>query len=210
MATLVAPPRRPPPIGLTVDQYEFLIEQGRLPENPGTELIDGQIIWKDRSHAGEDPMSVGTLHVYVIDSLGEVDNDLRRAAGGRAYIRLQAPVALPPSHEPEPDGAVVRGTRADYLRLHPRPDDILCAIEVSDSSLEYDRTVKLAAYAAAGVAVYLIVNIPDRILERYADPRPVSGAYDAVETIGPGGVLRLPIGDGQTMDVLADRLIPPP
>ncbi len=210
MATLVAPRRRPPPVGLTVDQYEFLIEQGRLPESPATELVDGQIIWKDRSHVGEDPMSIGTLHVHVIESLRDVDGDLRRLAGGRAYIRLQAPVALPPSHEPEPDGAVVRGTRADYLRLHPRPDDVLCAIEGSDSSLGYDRTVKLAAYAAAGVAVYVIVNIPDRVLERYADPRPDTGAYGVVETIGPGGVLRLPIGDGRLTDVPADRLIPPP
>ncbi len=206
MATLVASPRRPPPVGLTVDQYEFLIEQGRLPENPATELIGGQIVYKDRSHAGEDPMSIGTLHAWVITRLGRLENDL---TGAGTIIRCQLPVAIPPDHEPEPDGAIVRGTEADFLRAHPRPADVLCVFEAADSSLEHDRTVKLAAYAAAGLAVYVIVNIPDRVLERYADPRPTDGAYGTVETVGPGGVLRLPIGDGRLLDVAADRLIPP-
>ena len=205
MATLVAP--RLPPIGLTVDQYDFLIEQGMMPENSTTELIGGQIVHKDRSHVGEDPMSVGVLHAWVIARLGKFDADL---AGTAASMRCQLPVALPPDGEPEPDGAVVRGTEVDYLTAHPGPADLLCLIEASDSSLAYDRTVKLAVYAGAAVPVYVIVNIPDRVLERYADPRPEAGTYGTVETIGPGGVLRLPIGDGRLMDVPADRLIPPP
>ena len=207
MATVVAP--RLPPIGLTVDQYEFLIEQGRLPESPATELIDGQIVYKDRSHAGEDPMSVGVLHAWVIDSLTELRDDVRRASADRALVRVQLPVALPPSHEPESDGAVVRGTRADYLSRHPRPADVLCVIEAADASLRYDRTVKLDAYASAGLPVYVIANIPDRVLERYSDPRPDTGTYATVETVAPGGLLRLPTGDGRLMDVPADRLIPP-
>ena len=97
MATLVAP--RPSPVGLTVDQYDFLIEQGRLPESPATELIGGQIVYKDRSHAGEDPMSVGVLHAWVIDSLKELDPDVRFASGKRGLVRVQLPIAIP-AHVP--------------------------------------------------------------------------------------------------------------
>ena len=208
MATLVAP--RPTPVGMTVDQYDFLIEQGRLPESPATELIGGQIVFKDRSHDGEDLTSVGVLHSWVIDGLNELTEDVRRTSAGRASLRTPSPVVLPPAHEPEPDGAIIRGDRNRDLTAHPRPADVLCVIEVADSSLDLDRTVKLAAYAGAGVPVYVIVNIPDRVLERYADPRSAERAYGSVETIGRGGVLRLPIGDGQLIDVPAGRLIPPP
>jgi hypothetical protein len=208
MATHVAP--RPPPVGLTVDQYDFLIERGRLPENPATELIGGQIVYKDRSHAGGHPMSVGVLHAWVIDGLNELKEDVRRASGGTVLLRTQLPIVIPPSHEPEPDGSLVRGSRADDLAGHPQPDDVLCVIEAADSSLGYDRTVKLGVYAEGGVPVYIIVNIPDRVLERHTDPRPGDASYGSVATIGPGGVLRLPIGAGQTLDVPADRLIPPP
>ena len=195
-------------VGLTVDQYEFLIEQGRLPETPTTELLDGQIVYKDRSHVGEDPMTVGVLHAWGIDSLKELDAEVRSTSESRALIRVQLPVGIPPDHEPEPDGAVVRGTKADYLRRHPRPADVLCLFEVADSSLQHDRTVKLQVYAAAGVPVYVIANVTDRVLEVYTGP--AGDAYAAVEHIHSGGTLNLPIGDGQVMAVPADRLIPPP
>ena len=67
----------------------------------------------------------------------------------------------------------------------------------------------MAAYAQAGVPVYVIVNIPHRLLERYADPQPDEAAYRAVTMVAIGGVLPLPIGDGRWIDVPADRLIPP-
>ncbi len=194
-------------VGLTVDQYEFLVEQGRLPETPTTELLDGQIVYKDRSHVGEDPMTIGVLHAWVIDSLKELDADVRTASGKRALIRVQLPVGIPPSHEPEPDGALVRGTKADYLRRHPRPTDVLCVFEAADSSLEHDRTVKLQVYAAAGMAMYVIVNVVDRVLEVHTQP--TGDSYAALERLHPGGTLLLPIGDGQTVSVPADQLIPP-
>jgi hypothetical protein len=52
------------------------------------------------------------------------------------------PITLPPSHEPEPDGAVVQGRPEDYLKRHPGPADVVCALEVADSSLRADRTIK--------------------------------------------------------------------
>ena len=194
-------------VGLTVDQYDFLIEQGRLPETTAMELIDGQIVRKDRSHAGDDPMTIGVLHACAIDSLNELKEIVRRESVDRALVRTQSPIVVPPSHEPAPDGVIVRGTKDDYLRRRPSPSDVLCVIEAADSSLSHDRTVKREVYAAAGIPVYIIMNLIDRVLERHADP--AGDDYCTVSRIGPGDVIHLPIGDGRTLGLPAERLIPP-
>ena len=205
-ATL-APPSvvRPRVVGLTVDQYEFLIRQGRLAESAGTELIDGFIVRKDRSRRGGDPMSIGEEHAWVVTRLGKLD---RLLDGTGTIIRCQQPVVIPPRNMPEPDGAIVRGSEDDYLGTHPRPGDVLCVIEVADSSLDEDRTVKRSLYAAAGLDPYLIVNIPDRQIERHDGPTP-DGTYATVRVIRPGETIELPLGDGRTLAIPADRLIPP-
>ncbi len=209
-ATLSPPPpaaRVPLPrvVGLTVDQYEFLIRQGRLAETAAAELIDGQIVRKDRSRRGGDPMSIGEEHAWVVTKCGGLIVDL---IGTGASVRCQQPIAIPPRHMPEPDGAIVRGSEDDYLARHPRPGDVLCVIEVADSSLDEDRTLKRAVYAAAGLGPYLIVNIPDRQVEWHDGPQP-DGTYAAVRVVRPGEPLDLPVGDGRTVRVPADRLIPP-
>lgn len=193
-------------LGLTVEQYDCLIDQGQIAEGAAIELLDGMMVLKDRSHAGADPMSVGELHAWVIDSLQDLRPEVAAIAGS---LRTQVPIVLQPSHELEPDGSIVRGNKADYLRRHPTADDVLCVIEAADSSLATDRTTKLRIYANAAIPVYVIVNIPDRVLERRADPAPGTGTYGTMERIRPGGVLRLPLADGQHLDVPADRLIPP-
>ena len=212
MPTLAAAP--PPPvavrprsrvIGLTVDQYMFLLRSGRMPERSGVELIDGQIVRTDRSRRGGDPTMIGEEHAWVVTRLGKLVIDL---VGTGVSIRCQQPIALPPRHMPEPDGVIVRGDENDYVDRHPRPADVLCVIEVSDSSLEEDRTVKRRVYAEAGLTPYLIVNIPDRQVEWHDGPQP-DGTYADVRVVGRGGVLAVPIGDGRTLAVAADRLIPP-
>jgi Uma2 family endonuclease len=74
---------------------------------------------------------------------------------------------------PEPDLALVAVARFG----EPRPDRAFLVIEVADSSLAVDRTDKAEIYAAAGVAEYWIVNIPDRAIEVHTEPEPLRGAY---------------------------------
>jgi Uma2 family endonuclease len=150
-------------------------------------------------------MSIGEEHAFGVTAIGELVVDL---VGTGVGVRCQQPIALPPRYEPEPDGAIVRGSKADYLGRHPRPADVLCVIEVADSSLEEDRTVKLRAYAEAGIAPFLIVNIPDRQIEWHDGPQP-DGTYAAVHVVRPGETMDLPIGDGRTLTVPAERFLPP-
>ncbi len=87
----------------------------------------------------------------------------------RWYVRTQAPITLPEG-EPEPDLAPVRGDRRDYLQRHPGPDDVALVVEVADTSPARDRGIKQQMYAQAGIPASWIVNLPERKIERYAEP----------------------------------------
>ena len=98
-------------------------------------------------------------------------------------IRPQLPLALDDRSEPEPDLAVVRGEVRDYLKSHPGPEDTVLVVEVADSSLRYDQTEKLAAYARAEIPEYWILNLLDGVLEVYREP--VGGEYLKRNRLGP-------------------------
>jgi Uma2 family endonuclease len=95
---------------------------------------------------------------------------LERAFGPGFLVRLQGPIDLGAPSEPEPDIAVVVGSVEDYTDAHPTT--ALLIVEVSDSSLSYDRNRKASLYARAGIRDYWIVNLVDRQLEVYRDPVP--------------------------------------
>ena len=85
------------------------------------------------------------------------------------YVDSQEPITLDDS-EPEPDIVVVRGDTRDYLDRHPGARDLSLVVEVADSTLERDRTLKQRLYGRAGIPVYWIVNLVERQLEVYSQP----------------------------------------
>lgn len=85
-------------------------------------------------------------------------------------MQSQAPIALPPNSEPEPDFAIVQNRDDNYLSSHPKPTDVLLVMEVSDSSLAYDQDVKIPLYAKAGITDYWIFNLFNNYLEAYSEP----------------------------------------
>ena len=105
------------------------------------------------------------------------------------WLRDEKPVRIPEFDEPEPDVSVVRGSRQDYRSRHPVPGDIEFLVEVSDTSLLWDRREKLSAYARAGVPTYWIVNLVDRQLEVFTAPD--STGYQARQILGPADRTRL-------------------
>lgn len=152
---------------LTVDQYEAMIAQGILPEGEPIELIDGLLVPKDRSAAGGDPMTVGPEHQLVVKKLTRL---AARFEALGCHLSIQGPVRLPPQDELTPDATVVDGSPEDYATRHPGPGQIMSVIEVADGSLDRDRTTKLRIYAAAGIRQYLILDLPDRLVELYYSP----------------------------------------
>jgi Uma2 family endonuclease len=144
---------------LTVDDYDRMAEAGILGEDDRVELIDGDII---------DMAPIGQDHAATVNKLTRA---LVIAFGDRAIVSVQNPVRLNRFNEPQPDFAVFR-PRADFYATgeRPGPADTLLVIEVADSSLRYDRTVKLPLYARAGIPEVWIVDLRRRMVDVYLSP----------------------------------------
>lgn len=124
----------------TVREYEDMVAAGVFHPEARLELLDGEIY----------DMSPQTRRHATAIRLIE---DALRAVFHRGFdIRAQLPVAFGPDSEPEPDVAVVEGSPRDYSDRHPTT--ALLVVEVSDSSLAYDRSQKLAIYADCGIPEY--------------------------------------------------------
>lgn len=197
--------RRTHVMPLTVEQYHRMIAERIVPEGEPYELLDGHLVRKDRSAAGEDPMTVGHEHAWSVRALAKLNPKLKRLG---CFIQTQQPVSLPPFQEPEPDGAVVRGTEDDFRQRHPGAADVTCVIEVADSSLRRDRTTKLRIYADSGVTRYIILNLLDRAVEVYDEPLVGKGRYGRTETLTTGQSVELPAAAKKRLKVPVRSLLP--
>ncbi len=163
-ATAPAPPPkqiRPDPFLLSVERYHAMVANGTLTTMDRVELIDGNLVEK---------MSQNSPHSSTLDI---VEVDIRALLPAGWWLRSQKPLSLARS-VPEPDAAIVRGDRHTYRTRHPVAADVGIVIEVSDSSLWYDRTVKGHLYAAADIPEYWVVNIEERLVEVYTSPNPAA------------------------------------
>lgn len=121
------------------------------------ELIEGRVIEMPAQH---EP------HVAAVV---RCDHAAEAAFGPGYAIRRQAPLRFSKTSEPEPDAAVVPGTPEDYLR-GGAPTSALLVIEVSDATLAFDRSIKLALYAKHGIQDYWILNLVEWRLEVHRQP----------------------------------------
>ncbi len=142
----------------SIDDCHRLTELGFFDTEERVELVRGQFI---------EMVAKGTAHEVCITKL---IRELIILVGNRATIRVQSPIILPPDSEPEPDFTIAVNKIDDYLSAHPSAADILLVIEVSDSSLNYDREIKLPLYAEYGIVHYWLFNLLDNCLESYAEP----------------------------------------
>lgn len=156
----------------SVDEYEAMIRRGILSEDDRVELIRGEIIEK---------MPIGDEHSASVKKLNRILSGL---VGDRAIVSVQDPIRLEDS-EPEPDIALLRPRSDFYASGKPQASDVLLLIEVADTSLEFDRTVKRPLYAQAGIQELWIVNLADRSVEIYRQPKP-TGEFQFVRILTPG------------------------
>jgi Uma2 family endonuclease len=188
-------------VPLSVEQYHGMREAGILSEDEPVELIDGLLVYKDRGGV----MPVSPLHSFVTHRMASLAPALAEQG---CHLRLENPITLPPSHEPEPDGAVVQGLPEDYLQRHPGPADVVCAIEVADSSLRGDRTTKQGIYAGAGIGQFIIVNLVDGRIEVYEEPNTAEKCYRLVRVLHRGETISLHLPGGKTLDVPVTDWLP--
>jgi Uma2 family endonuclease len=114
--------------------------------------------------------------------------------------RLEQPVRIPDFDEPEPDVAIVRGSDDDYENRHPDPADVGLVVEASEATLDRDRQEKLPVYARASIPVYWIINLVDRQVEVYTDPRPVG--FGSSQVFKPGQFIPV-VMDGEPIGQIA-------
>jgi Uma2 family endonuclease len=140
----------------TVHDYHRMGEAGILHEDDRVELIEGELV---------EMTAIGTRHFSCVNRLTRM---LVMSVGDEAIVSVQNPVRLNEYTEPQPDLTVIR--LRDYRESLPGPEDVLLLIEVSDTTLAYDRGMKLPLYARAGIREVWIVDLPGETIERYTDP----------------------------------------
>jgi Uma2 family endonuclease len=152
----------------TVAEYERMGQFGIFSEDVRVELVCGEII---------DMSPIGERHAACVDFLTQlITLRLRRSV----IVRVQNPIQLDDYSEPQPDITVLKPRDDFYRHAHPRPEDVLVVIEVSDTTLEYDRNVKVPLYARAGIPETWVVNLPEERIEVYSDP--AGGEYQTVRS----------------------------
>ncbi|HLF13185.1 MAG TPA: Uma2 family endonuclease [Gammaproteobacteria bacterium] len=162
---------------ITVEHYYRMAEAGLFEEDERVELINGEII---------DMPPMGSRHAGTVAQLTDV---LSHAVGGRAMIRAQLPVRLSDDSEPEPDIAVVK-LRSDYYKSnHPVAADILLLVEISDTTVRYDRQVKVPLYAQRGIPEVWIVDLQSGEMHFYRSP--VNGKYTVASSTAEPGVVSI-------------------
>jgi len=139
----------------TVHDYHLMGEAGILHEDDRVELIEGEVV---------DMTPIGGRHASCVRELNRL---LGKTVGDEMRVDVQNPIRLGEHSEPQPDLAVIRAHK--YAELLPGPEDVLLLIEVSDTTLAYDRNVKLPLYARAGIREVWIVDLPGETVERHTD-----------------------------------------
>jgi len=123
------------------------------------QLINGEITEMSpigHKHSGHLNYLVHFFRQYLIDE---------------TVLSIQNPIQLNDFSEPEPDLMLLKAEANFYKNRHPNAEDVLLLIEVSDSTLQFDRTKKLALYAKHGINDYWIVNLNEKCLEVYRQPK---------------------------------------
>lgn len=160
----------------TRETYHQAMELGLFGTSPKVELIRGEIYLK---------MSMNPPHAAA---LGKALLTLAMAFGIGYNIRPQLPISLSTDGEPEPDLAVVVGEPDDYTE-HPTEHDVLLVMEISDSTLAFDKGLKSEVYAEAGIAEYWILDINARTLEVRREPHGTiyrsTHLYDDTQSVTP-------------------------
>lgn len=171
----------------TAEEFERLGEAGILRQDARLELIDGEIF---------EMSPIGSSHAARVNFLSML---LNRVFGASHIIATQNPIRLGDFSEPQPDVSLLRRRDDYYGDGHPTPADALLVVEVADTTVIKDRTVKLPLYARVSIAEAWLVNIPEEVVEIYSDP--AEGTYRRAEVFGRGEEARSHTLDGLAVNV---------
>lgn len=153
---------------LSLEQYHRMIQTGILTDDDPVEFLEGLLVTK----TPKNPSHSLATHL--------THNALAQVVPAQWYVDTQEPFTTSDS-EPEPDVLVVRGERRQYRDHHPQAQDVALVVEVADTTLQRDRTLKKRMYARAMIPAYWIISLVERKVEWYAHPSVSAGEADYAE-----------------------------
>jgi len=156
----------------TVEQFHKMAESGILNEDDRVELIRGEII---------EMAAIGLKHAACVNRLS---NFLAWKLVNRVITSVQNPVELDDNSEPQPDVVLLKPREDFYASARPQAKDVFLIIEVADSTIKYDREVKIPLYDEEGVIEVWLVDINEECVEVYREP--VNGKYQKVQKFRTG------------------------
>ena len=152
---------------ISVEMYHIMAEHGAFAPDERVELIDGEII----------AMSpIGSRHARVVDYLNRF---LSKVVESSYIVRIQNPIIATDNSEPQPDVSILLYRDDFYSKAHPTGSDVAVVIEVSDSTVTFDRSRKIPKYAAAGIPEAWLIDLESEHVEVHSMPK--ESAYGLVK-----------------------------
>jgi Uma2 family endonuclease len=143
----------------TVEDYYRMAEAGILKADDRVELIEGEVV---------EMSPIGNPHGVVTDRVNMI---FARGLGDKVVVGVQRPVRINRYNELQPDVVLIRPREHFYGTRHPRPEDVVLLIELSDTTLRKDQLVKLPIYAASGIPEAWIIDINGDAIQTYREPQ---------------------------------------
>lgn len=154
----VLDPFLPPRMRFSREQFDTMIAANVIGEDDRVELIDGEIYVQ---------MAPGTKHIARVN---RVQKKLERLIGDKAIVSTQNPIGLSEFSEPQPDIAVLQPSADFYEDWLAEPKDVFFIVEVSDTTLRFDREVKVPLYAACDIPEVWLLDVDGRQLTVFSQP----------------------------------------
>jgi Uma2 family endonuclease len=142
----------------TVQEYHLMNEAGVFSDRERVELIEGEIIQM---------AAIGRRHAARVDRLARM---FSRIPESLVIFRVQNPICLNDNSEPQPDIALVQPRADFYEESLPNSEDVLLLVEVADSTVNYDRDVKVPNYSRSGIQEVWLWDLEANCLEVYRNP----------------------------------------
>lgn len=176
---------------VSIERYQQMVASGLLGHDDRVELIEGEVL---------DMAPIGSQHAALT---ARVNKFFVLGAGDRAIVWPGGPIDLGQFSEPQPDLSLLRPCADYYASRMPQVADVLLVVEVSDTSLNFDQTIKRDLYARYGIVEYWIVDVNAQRVSVYRDPTPrgyaqgfeVSAAAAATAAVIPSSVAPLALPD---------------
>lgn len=144
----------------TADEFRAMARAGILDPEERVELIEGEIV---------EMSPINEPHASATDRLTQLFVLLFHTG---AIVRVHGPVGLDRHSQPQPDLMLLRPRQDFYRGSHPAPEDVLLIVEVSDTTLAYDRRVKAPLYSRIGIAEHWRVELGSDRIVVHRDPGP--------------------------------------